>query len=561
MNARETILKAAAFGMLAAAFAACGAASKATPPPDEAHAEVSGAKEQEPGPQAGQHAQMAIFVLGRCPYAAEAISTAVDIKKELGGALRLDILYLGRLSPDGSLDRSIGDAEVDAARLNTCVQAVAFEQRFDYYGCVYSGDTWRRLPTGWQECAKKAGVDTEAVDECLASGRPDKELAGHYAATMRAGITASPSIIIGEKAYFGGFSRDEMLAFICYMTGEEKTRPRACLNVEPPPAVEATVLFDSRCEDPGMCDTSRPLKTLAKVYPGLEIRRLDYVEPEGEKLYEAVRARVPRVEELPLVVLGDNASHGEAGRRLADYLIPFGDRFVLEMGNGWDPSAEICDNGVDDTGDGAVDCEAPGCESALLCRDEEPRRVELFIMSQCPFGVRMLPPARDLVTHFDGQGKGPIDLVVRFIGGVEDGRLSSMHGPSEVAEDLRMACVQDMYPKNHRYLEYMTCRARDFRSPNWQACLSKGMNEKALQRCAEGKKGRALLEESFALSEALGVRASPTLLINGKYEASARGAADLRDAFCRHNEKTKGCDREIARESEPPPLQEGDQCR
>lgn len=557
MNAMRTIRMAAASGVLAAALAACGAARDKTPP----RTQTDAPQERVSKPQASPHAQMAMFVLARCPHAAEAISTAVAIQKELGDALRLDVLYIGRLAPDGGLDRSIGDAEVDAARLNTCVQAVAFEKRWDYYDCVYSGDTWRRLPMGWQGCAEKAGVDTAAVEACLESDRPDRELVQHYGATMGAGITASPSIIIGEKIYFGGFSRDEMLASICYLAGEPETRPAACRGLAPPPEIEATLLFDSRCKDPAMCDVSMPLQTLARIYPGLEIEKVDYLDQEGKTLYRSVQESIPRVDELPLIVLGGNAGDGEKGRRLADYLIPFGERFVLEMGNGWDPTAEICDNGRDDTGNGAVDCDDPGCESALVCRDEKKGTVELFIMSQCPFGARMLPPAYDLVKHFDAEKKGRVDVVVHFIGEIEDGQLASMHGPEEVAEDLRMVCVQDMYPKGGRFWDYLTCRARDFHSPNWQACVSKGMNEKAVQQCAEGEKGRTLLEESFALAKALGVRASPTVLVNGRYEASARDAADLRDAFCEHNSRNPGCDREIGIESEQAGLSDGMQCR
>ncbi|MBU0762024.1 MAG: hypothetical protein KKD39_03280, partial [Candidatus Altiarchaeota archaeon] len=62
---------------------------------------------------------------------------------------------------------------------------------------------------------------------------------------------------------------------------------------------------------------------------------------------------------------------------------------------------EICDNGVDDTSDGKADCEDPACALALNCRPELPAKLDLFIMSECPFGTEALFALYDVSHHFD----------------------------------------------------------------------------------------------------------------------------------------------------------------
>src|SRR5262245_41945106 len=60
-------------------------------------------------------------------------------------------------------------------------------------------------------------------------------------------------------------------------------------------------------------------------------------------------------------------------------------------------------------------------------------KVDLHVMSQCPYGVQAENAFKDVVAKF-----GPdIDLHVEFIGQTAPGGdLSSMHGPNEVKGDL-----------------------------------------------------------------------------------------------------------------------------
>src|SRR5262245_58915484 len=70
-------------------------------------------------------------------------------------------------------------------------------------------------------------------------------------------------------------------------------------------------------------------------------------------------------------------------------------------------------------------------------------RVDLHVMSQCPYGVQAENAFKDVVDKF-----GPdMDLHVEYIGQTApNGDLSSMHGPNEVKGDLLQVCAQKYSP-------------------------------------------------------------------------------------------------------------------
>ena len=87
------------------------------------------------------------------------------------------------------------------------------------------------------------------------------------------------------------------------------------------------------------------------------------------------------------------------------------------------------------------------------------------------------------------------------------------------------------------------------------------MSAKAIGKCAEGDKGRALLAVSFAAAKAAGMQASPSWLLNGKIEMRARGADEIRSSFCERNGEAAGCATPIAEEPDAEPAgAAGDAC-
>jgi hypothetical protein len=550
------------FSVLLVFSGLCGCAGapdkKTTPTPDSSDAER---KKLEP--QLPAHAQMIVFVLTRGPNAAPVIRSLVALKKEMGTSLDLSIMYLGMLDGRGQPDPTIiGQAEIESARLQLCVQ-IENENNlwYDFLECIYNEDTWRTLPLGWQDCAKKTQVNVDKVESCLTNGRGDEALSQSYAIALSSQISSSPTLIIDRKLYMGLPTKEAISTYFCHAAGSAETRPAACAKVAPPPVIAATLLYDSRCTDPTICDVSQEKAVLKNILPGLKMTEIDFTTDEGRHMFDLIVATNMGVRGLPLIVLDENITRdpGAMGQ-LGDYLIPFGAGYLLSMSSGWDPLLEICTNEIDDTGNGQIDCDDPSCKGKRDCRPQKTARLDLFFMSGCPFSAELLPVADRVLDHF-GRKRKQLDLRLQFIGGVKDEDLVSMHGKEEVDEDLRMICAQKLYGKKYRFMEYVVCRAKSFDSPAWEQCLPKWMNKKRLLRCAEGDEGKKLLKKSFKLAEFLGIQGSPTWLLNNRLSMDGRTEEAIKENFCRHN-NSNACKKPIAPspKSQIPP-QATDRCQ
>jgi hypothetical protein len=223
---------------------------------------------------------------------------------------------------------------------------------------------------------------------------------------------------------------------------------------------------------------------------------------------------------------------------LQGYMEPAGKYRSLRLDGKFDPTAEICDNGgVDDDSDGKADCADDQCTSATACREAKPKTLDMFVMSQCPYGAQAMIAANDVVQHF---GKD-INLNVHFIGNAQGDTFQSLHGQGEVDEDIRELCAATKYPKDHQFTKYLACRSKDYRNPTWQPCAKEaGMDEQVIAKCVETE-GKDLLRKSFALSNDLKIGASPTFLGNNRREFNAVDAATLQKQFCADNPTLDGC--------------------
>jgi hypothetical protein len=223
------------------------------------------------------------------------------------------------------------------------------------------------------------------------------------------------------------------------------------------------------------------------------------------------------------------------------------DDWVYPLGRTWDPTAEICDDGVDNTGNGKVDCRDASCKGTKICRKEIPGKLQLFVMSQCPYAIRTLAAVNELLSDF-GKRRKAIDFSIEYIGNNRDGTLTSMHGQGEVDEDLRQICAQKHYSRNYAFMDYVICRNeayeahRNSEEPDaWKDCATGAIKARVIERCAEGPEGKKLLEASFARAEKLGITGSPTWLLNNKHDMSGRTPDAIKEGFCAMNQKRKGC--------------------
>lgn len=481
------------------------------------------------------HAEMTVYIMATCPYCARALETAIlPLYFELDGSLAVSVAYVGTTDESGVPDLAHGDTEVASAIIELCAASATDEANwFSFMRCMYRDNLWQDMEKNWTSCASAARIPSEDVRHCIEKGGGRDALTRSIALSAAEHIQAAPSIFIDGKEYVGPIDKESLLTHICYFSGKPSTRPKICETIPEPELLKATFLNDIRCGE--RCDVTSEIDFLKSLFPAMEIAELDYSEPDGKALYQQMEDELGEGF-LPALYIEETMDDlGVAAIPLTQYLVTFGDGFVLPLGEGFDPTAELCDNGVDDDNNGRMDCEDATCAGTPACREEIPHRMDLFIMSQCPYAAMIIPAADHVVRHLQQNGS-PATLRLQFIGEVREEELMSMHGPAEVAEDLRMACIQELYPTQHGFMTYMMCRARNIESENWQQCLSETMVEKEVTDCATGTRGVELLQQSFRLAEEVSRNASPSWMLNNRLEMNARTATEIFNAYCSAND-------------------------
>ena len=142
--------------------------------------------------------------------------------------------------------------------------------------------------------------------------------------------------------------------------------------------------------------------------------------------------------------------------------------------------------------------------------------VELFVMSYCPYGVQAEEKLIPIVKAFGTQ----IDFKLQFIAqekvkpSAQDiTPFTSLHGYPEVAENIRQLLIAQEYPD--RYLDYILCRGKKL-NKSWEACAEKlGIDVERIQELFDAPEAEELFRENIKRAAALGIRASPTILVDG----------------------------------------------
>ncbi len=165
-------------------------------------------------------------------------------------------------------------------------------------------------------------------------------------------------------------------------------------------------------------------------------------------------------------------------------------------------------------------------ESSMPQKSDVPK-VQLFVMSQCPYGVQAENAIKPVLDALSGK----ISFELKFIANENaDGTFSSLHGQAEVDEDKRQSCAINVYPN---YMDYVICRNADIKGSDWQPCATKnGMSAEVIRACSEGKEGDGLLSSNIKLGNEIGVSSSPTILINSKQYQGQRTPEAFLGAIC-----------------------------
>ncbi|HKE15135.1 MAG TPA: DsbA family protein [Kofleriaceae bacterium] len=485
-------------------------------------------------------AKLELFVMSQCPYGVQVVNAAAEAKKTLGSALDLQIQFIGDGAP-GNFNSLHGPNEVKGDLVQVCAFKHAPTRALGMITCQNKDP--KQVAENWRDCAKQAGMDVAELDKCANGDEGQKLLAASFAEAKKRGASGSPTMFMAGQPYEGGRKPRDFVRAAC---GASKgSKPEACAKIPVPPKVSAVFLSDKRCDQ---CDITRLEPRLRSELGGLVVEHVDYGTDEGKALYKELAAADSSFKFLPAVLLGPEVAQDKDGyQTLEHYLHPVGNYMELRLGGQWDPTAEICGNDTDDDGNGKADCQDDGCKNFLGCRPTKAKKLDLFVMSQCPYGAKAMIAAKEFSDHF----KGNVALDVHFIGNVQGDQLSSLHGPAEVDEDVRERCAIEHYSKDNQFLRYLSCRSRDYKNPEWKPCAQEaGIDADVIQKCFDGD-GKKLVTESFAFAESLNIGASPTFVVNNKRDFNAITASQIQQEYCKDNPSLAACKDTIAEPAMP----------
>ncbi len=188
---------------------------------------------------------------------------------------------------------------------------------------------------------------------------------------------------------------------------------------------------------------------------------------------------------------------------------------------------------------------------AMISSDQPSKiSLELFVMSKCPFGVEVEKTIIPLLDKFNEQvdfhlyfiaqsaedfledteerekdldeapnfPNPPIDEGEGLCHGearYEGGNFVSLHGQSEVEEDIRQVVIMKYYPE--KFKDYLLYRAENYDTDDWEEAAARAwINIDYVRQISESDEGERLFEENISRSQELNIKSSPILLVNNK---------------------------------------------
>ncbi len=143
-----------------------------------------------------------------------------------------------------------------------------------------------------------------------------------------------------------------------------------------------------------------------------------------------------------------------------------------------------------------------------------PGKLDVFVMSQCPFGVMAENALIQSIQQKTIDGK--IKVSIYYIASAQrdaSGKLTfdSLHGEDEWKEDARQVYISKKYPE--KFYGYLLERNKNYSQPEWkQAAQKVQINPEEIEKNFE--EAKSLLEENIKKASSLGIGTSPTFLVD-----------------------------------------------
>lgn len=152
--------------------------------------------------------------------------------------------------------------------------------------------------------------------------------------------------------------------------------------------------------------------------------------------------------------------------------------------------------------------------------------LSLYLMSKCPYGVSALKVARRVEEAF---GPEFAMRLVFLVGETKEGKLASLHGEDELTLDRILACAGRVYP---RQAGQYAVAMKETEKTWHEAARDLSLEPEQINQCLKEGTDEVLLRRHLAETDALGINASPTILLNRETYRGQINSRSLFDAAC-----------------------------
>ena len=174
----------------------------------------------------------------------------------------------------------------------------------------------------------------------------------------------------------------------------------------------------------------------------------------------------------------------------------------------------------------------PSPETATIIEKTQKPKVNLFVMSFCPYGnlaENTIKPVIDLLGD-------KVDWNLNYVVSVNGTTVSSLHGQPETDQNVRELCVGELYnsAKMWDFILYVNENCGSNGSCWKDGAISLGLDTGVIETCVADKTLELMTAEAKIASE-FGAQASPTFFINGTKDNSIYSYGNpnvVKEAIC-----------------------------
>jgi len=446
-----------------------------------------------------------LFVMSQCPYGTIAEDTLMPVIEAFGEKVNFKLQFIA--SEDSTQETGFnslhGTPEVNEDIRQACIMKnVSQEKFFDYLSCA--NQDIGNIETKWKTCADQAKINTQTIESCFA-GEGKNLLTENIKKSNELMIANSPSYYINNTPYSGGRTAQQLTRYLCTLTTAE-----VCSTLPPETEVNFFIINDSSCKE---CDASWISPQLKSWFPKLNVTEISFDSEEGKKVLDQFQA-----ETLPFLYFDSTITQHYNWANFQLYTAEKEGLYQLNY-----------------TG------------TKFFKRTEKPNHLDLFVMSQCPYGIKAEANLKAVA-----EAMPDLTYSIYFIAGETETGFSSLHGQVEVNEDIRQSCIQNSY--KGKLLDYQECVNKDITNVegNWKACaISNEIPVDKIESCSTTDTGINLFKENIKVADEFGVGGSPNFLFNGQIllkpsQTFTYTPKEIQSIVCFYNAGLEGCDTELA---------------